>query len=110
TATIAQTLGVKEVAGQALPDTVRDYLDGKQMLLVLDNFEQVARAAPLVDTLLKSASKLKVLVTSRAGLRLYGEREFAVPALDLLDLGHLPPVERLGDYEAVRLFVERAQD
>jgi predicted ATPase len=79
------------------------------MLLVLDNFEQVLDAAPLVGELLAACPDLKVLTTSRSVLRVYGEREYPVPAMGLPDPGSLPPVDRLARYEAVRLFLERAR-
>ncbi len=107
--TIAATLGIAEVAGQSLLDTLKWYLRDKQMLLVLDNFEQVLPAAPVVNDLLAAAPGLKVLVTSRALLGIYGEHDVAVPPLALPDLRRLPPLERLSQYEAVRLFIERAQ-
>jgi predicted ATPase len=68
----------------------------------------VLEAAPLIGELLAACPTLKVLATSRSVLRVYGEREYAVPAMGLPDSGSLPPVERLTRYEAVRLFVERA--
>ncbi len=82
---IAETLGVREAPGQAIIDTLKDYLRDKQMLLVLDNFEQVAPAAPQVSSLLKAAPHLKVLVSSRIALKVYGEREYRVPPLSLPD-------------------------
>ena len=81
--TIAQTLGVAEVASRPVEESLHAYLRAKQMLLLLDNFEQVLDAAPLVAELLAAAPGLKVLVTSRAVLHLYGEHEFAVPPLAL---------------------------
>ena len=75
----------------------------------MDNFEQVLEAAPLLEELQAAAPRLKVLATSRAALRLYGEREFPVPPLALPDPAYPPPPERLTQYEAVRLFVERAR-
>jgi predicted ATPase len=72
----------------------------------LDNFEQVLEAAPLVGELLASCPELKVLATSRAALRVYGEQEYAVPPLALPDPTVLPPVEVLTQYESVRLFVD----
>lgn len=107
--TIAQVLGVKEEAGQALPETLKHFLRDKRLLLLLDNFEQVTAAAPLVSELLAAAPQLKVLVTSRAVLNLSAEHEFVVPPLPLPDLHQLPSVERLAQSPAVALFVQRAQ-
>ena len=107
--TIATTLGVREAGGQSLLATLLAYLRDKQLLFLLDNFEQVLAAASTVATLLGAAAQLKVLVTSRAPLRLQGEQEFPVPALQVPDLRRLPPVEHLTQYEAVRLFIQRAQ-
>jgi predicted ATPase/class 3 adenylate cyclase len=109
TSTIAQALGVHEVAGQPLVESLKSYLREKRLLLLLDNFEQVVDAALVVAELLAAAPGLKVLVTSRTPLRLMGEREFAVSPLSLPDPKQLPELERLTQYEAVRLFIERAQ-
>jgi predicted ATPase/class 3 adenylate cyclase len=110
TATIAQALGVRDAGEQPLLESLKSYLHGKRILLLLDNFEQVVDTAPAVAELLAAAPGLKVLVTSRMPLRLTGEREFSVPPLSLPDPKHLPPeLERLTQYEAVRLFIERAQ-
>ena len=106
---VAGTLGVKEAGGQPLLESLEYYLGEKHILLVADNFEQVLEAAPVVTGLLAAASNLKVLATSRIPLRLYGEHEYAVPPLGLPDPERLLSVERLTQYEAVRLFVERAQ-
>jgi predicted ATPase len=76
---------------------------------VLDNFEQVIDAAPLVTDLLTAAPRLKVLVTSREVLRLSGETDYPVPPLSLPDPKRLPPLERFTQYEAVALFIERAE-
>src|SRR6266508_3502906 len=107
--TIAQVLGVKEVGGAPLIDRVKDLLRDKHMLLVLDNFEHVAAAAPCITELLAEAADLKVLVTSRAVLHLSGEHEFGVPPLALPDPQHLPAIETLAQCEAVALFLARAQ-
>jgi predicted ATPase len=107
--TIAQVLGVREVEGQPLARSVKDYLRDKQTLLVLDNFEQVTEAAPVVSDLLAAAPRLKVLATSRALLRLQGERVHPVPPLALPDSSALPPLDQLAQVEAVQLFVQRAQ-
>src|SRR5262245_2539046 len=106
--TIAQTLGVKESGSQQLLERLEDYLHTKYILLLLDNFEQILPAASLVGELLATAPGLKVLVTSRAVLHLYGEREYTVAPLALPEMP-LPPLERLTQYETVRLFIERAQ-
>ena len=106
---VAETLGVREIGEQPLDESLKDYLRERRMFLVLDNFEQVLGAAPAVTELFAGASRLKVLVTSRAPLGLYGEHEFPFPPLTLPDLEHPPPLERLTQYEAVGLFVERAR-
>jgi predicted ATPase len=107
--TIAHALGMKEIPGQSVADSLKNHLRGQQLLLVLDNFEQVIPAAPLVAELLAAAPRLKVLVTSREVLSLSGEYEFAVPPLPLPDLDQLSSVERLAQSPAVRLFVERTR-
>ncbi len=106
---VAETLGVRETGEQALDETLKDYLHERRMLLLVDNFEQVLGAAPAVTELLAGAPGLKVLATSRASLGLYGEHEFPVPPLTLPDLKRPPPLERLTQYEAVGLFVQRAR-
>ena len=109
TSTIAQPLGINEIAGQSIIERLKDYLQSKSLLLVLDNFEQVISAAPLVAELLAASSELKVLVTSREGLRISGEREYLVPPLTLPNLTQLPSAESLSQYAAVELFIQRAQ-
>lgn len=106
--TIANTLGVRESGGHALLHSLREYLSTKHMLLVLDNFEQVLGAAPLVADLLTNCSRLKILVTSRSRLNLRGEREYPLPPLALPPAGAALDVERALQSPAVLLFVERA--
>jgi predicted ATPase/class 3 adenylate cyclase len=106
---IATVLGVKEAGGRPLLDSLRSYLRDKQLLLVLDNFEQILDAAPMVTDLLAAASRLKVLVTSREALDLYGEYGYPVPPLRLPDPQRLSSLDELTRSEAVRLFSERAQ-
>ncbi|HEX8170249.1 MAG TPA: protein kinase [Thermoanaerobaculia bacterium] len=105
---IAATVGVHE-GGTSLLDALRLALRDRRLLLLLDNFEQVLDAAPQVGALLAAAPRLKVIATSRAPLRVRGEREYAVPPLTTppLDLPLAP--EALSEYAAVALFVERAQ-
>ena len=106
--TITRVLGLTESGNQPADELLKRYLRDRQTLLVLDNFEQVLQSASLLDVLLSGASDLKVMVTSRTPLRLYGEHEFHVPPLSLPDPGSLPHLELLTRYEAVRLFVDRA--
>ncbi len=107
--TIAQTLGLREVAGQPLAERVQEGLRQKQLLLLLDNFEQVLSAAIQVADLLTACPRLKVLVTSRETLPVRAEHEFAVPSLALPDPTHLPELAELSHYAAVALFLQRAQ-
>ncbi len=108
--TVAQTLGVVEAGSQPLRASLHAVLQDKQLLLVLDNFEQILEAASVVSEFLAVCAGVRVLVTSRAALRLRGERLYAVPPLALPDLTPLRPLETLAQYEAVRLFIERARD
>jgi predicted ATPase len=92
--TIAGTLGLREQPGETVIETLGDYLADKELLLLLDNFEQVLAAAPAVSGLCAGAPGLKLLVTSRTPLHLSGERTYPVPPLELR--------------ESVRLFADRA--
>ena len=106
--TIAGALGLRESGDVSLEDLLKEYVGHRKLLLVLDNFEQVLEAAPLVGELLSAAPRLKVLATSRIPLGLYGEHDYAVPPLSVPDPKHLPNLGALSQYEAVRLFIERA--
>jgi predicted ATPase/DNA-binding XRE family transcriptional regulator len=106
---IAATLGVRETAGRSLAEALRTSLAQKQLLLVLDNFEQVLAGASLVSELLRTCPALTVLATSRMRLQLYGEYEYRVPPLPLPDTHNLPPPEVLRHYPAVALFNARAE-
>lgn len=107
--TITQALGVPAGVGQTPYAILEHYFADKHVLLVLDNFEQVVEAAPYIGDLLLACPGLKVLVTSRELLRLYGEHTLPVPPLALPDLEHLPDPGLMIGYEAVQLFVQRAQ-
>jgi predicted ATPase/DNA-binding SARP family transcriptional activator len=124
--TLARALGVEEVEGRPLQELLARYLQGKRMLLLLDNFEQVLEAATELPPLLAEAPAVKMLVTSRAALGLRGEQKFPVPplpappaalgselwALGKGDLDSDPPApgsELQAAFPSVRLFVERAQ-
>lgn len=106
---IAQTIGVRQSGSLPIRDNLRTALRSRDLLLVLDNFEQVLPAAPLITDLLAACSNLTVLVTSRVVLHLYGEQDYLVPPLDLPDLERLPALHQIAESEAVRLFVERAR-
>lgn len=120
---VASAIGLAETAGRTADVVLREWLAGKHVLLVLDNFEQVLDAGPIIADLLRDVPELSVLVTSRAALRVSGEQEYPVPGLptppDLsqlssLELARLPAEARLIDlgrlsaYESVRLFIARA--
>jgi predicted ATPase/class 3 adenylate cyclase len=105
---IAGALGLRESGDVPLEDLLKEYLGRRELLLVLDNFEHLLSAVPLVGELLSAAPRLKVLATSRIPLGLYGELDYAVPPLSIPDTKRLPPIEVLSQYEAVRLFIERA--
>ena len=105
---IAEALGLSDVTALDLPKRARAALADRSTLLVLDNFEQVLDAAPLVADLLTSVMSLRLLVTSRAPLRVRGEREYAVGPL-ALEVDSDAPAD-LARSPAVRLFVERVRD
>ena len=106
---VAAALDVHALSGQKVLDAVADYLVTRSLLLVVDNCEHVLEAAAdIVDTLLRRAPALCVLATSRAPLRVAGELLFRVPSLQMPDPGLACEPGELLEYEAVRLFVERA--
>src|SRR6266508_3792601 len=106
---MAQTLGIRETGGQPLVAQLKQFLGDKRLLLLLDNFEQVLDAAPLLAELLTTASRLKLLVTSRERLHLRGEQELAVPPLALPDPAHLPALDQVSQYAAIALFIQHAR-
>jgi predicted ATPase len=95
--------------GRSALDSLMDFLREKTSLLVLDNCEHLIEAcARLADTLLNAAPNLKILASSREALGVKGEQAWHVPSLSIPDLKHLPAIEGLSQYEAVRLFIDRA--
>ena len=104
---IARVLGLKEAETQTLLEQLKEYLRQRRILLVLDNFEHVLTAAPLISELLVACPALKVLVTSRAVLHLSGEHQFPVLPLTLPDFVHLPPLDHLAQTPAVALCIQR---
>ncbi len=108
--TIASALGVREQPSRSIVATLIDFLRPKQLLLALDNAEHLIEAcAQLADTLLRACPEVRILTTSREGLAIAGETIWRVPTLSLPDVQQLPPVEHLMEFEAIRLFVERAK-
>ncbi len=107
--TIAQAIALRDSGDRSLPDRLRDVLRDRHLLLVLDNVEQVAGAAPEIASLLADCPGVRVLATGRVPLRISGEFEFPVAPLALPDLDHLPAVSDLAETEAVELFVQRAR-
>jgi len=107
---VGDALGLPNVTALDLPQRARVACADHRILLVLDNFEQVIDTAPLLAELLASVAILQLLVTSRASLRVRGEREYAVGPLGLVaDSDRVSPVD-LVHMPAVRLFVERVRD
>jgi class 3 adenylate cyclase len=106
---IADALRLREVTARPLLETVTEALRDRDLLLVLDNFEHLQAAAPVVAGLLGSAPRLKILATSRARLHVRGEQEFPVPPLSVPDTTHLPAIAELAQFEGISLFIERAR-
>jgi hypothetical protein len=107
-AAIARTIGLRETSDRPLMDKLEGQLHARRMLLLLDNFEQVTSAAPMMGQLLENCSHLKLLVTSREALRLRGEHIYPVPPLGVPGADRKQQtIEQLTQYEAVRVFVDR---
>jgi len=106
---VAKLFNLKESSGSALIETLKQQLRSKQILLVLDNFEQLVAGASLVSELLTAAPGLKLIVSSRERLRVFAEQEFVVYPLAIPDLSQLPPYAELITYPAIILFAQRAQ-
>jgi predicted ATPase/serine/threonine protein kinase/DNA-binding CsgD family transcriptional regulator len=107
--TIAETLGIQERADPFLLNRLKDILSQRQILLLLDNFEQVVDASAQVVDLLTACPMLKILVTSREVLHVQAEHEFPVPPLELPDPKRLPDLAVLSRNAAIALFLQRAQ-
>lgn len=107
--TVAHTLGLGQSGGWSLDEVLRTYLRDKHMLLLLDNIEHLLEAARVVANLLLSCPSLKVLTTSRAPLRIRGEREYPVGPLAIPDLDRIPSASELAQVASAALFVDRAR-
>jgi len=106
---LAHVLGLKKVGDQPYTEILRAFLQSKSLLLLLDNFEHLLEAAPLLAHLLSSCAHLKVLVTSRAALQLRAERRCPVAPLALPDSTQQPALAAMASAPSIALFVERAQ-
>jgi predicted ATPase/class 3 adenylate cyclase len=108
---VASVLNVHEEPGRSMLQTLIDSLKTKQVLLFLDNCEHlIAACATLSETLLRTCPRVKILVTSREGLGIAGETTYRVPSLTLPDLKSTLTPERLSQYEAAHLFLDRATE
>jgi predicted ATPase/tRNA A-37 threonylcarbamoyl transferase component Bud32 len=108
---IVKTLGIPETGGQSPIEILKKFLQNssrRPILFLLDNFEHLIQAAPTVAELLVMNANLKIMVTSRAALHVYGEHEFPVPPLALPSSRSTSSVEQLSQCPAVELFVQRA--
>ena len=107
--TILSTIGVSEQPNKTPLEILKEYLHDKKVLIVLDNCEHLVTAsAQVANALLNAAPNLKILASSREALGVKGELSYPVPSLSLPDVKHLPAIEQLSQYEAVRLFIDRA--
>ncbi|HEY6285468.1 MAG TPA: NB-ARC domain-containing protein, partial [Ktedonobacteraceae bacterium] len=106
---IAQTFGLRTSSDRSFLDLLTEFLRSRQLLLVLDNFEQVLAAAPLLIELMVNCPMLKLLVTSRESLSLRQEHVLPVSPLDLPNLKKLPGARALSQFAAIALFVQRTQ-
>lgn len=109
TTAICRILGIKESSGREQLENLKSYLRNRLCLLVLDNFEQAVEAARLVSELLEAAPGLRILISSRVSLKIYGEQDFPVLPLSLPDITHLPSPKELYSYSAINLFLNRAK-
>ena len=107
--TITRSMGIREGGGRPPLDNLIDFLAGKEILLVLDNFEQIIAGATIVSQILTSSKTITILVTSRIALFLRGEREYPVLSLSMPGKGEPLGVEQLLEFEAVNLFIDRAR-
>ncbi len=105
---IVSSLGIMDPTPMAPIERLQDHLRDRTALLILDNFEQVLLAAPVVAEILRACPHVTILVTSRAALRISGEHEFPVPPLALPDWTQPADPQSLSRYESVALFIERA--
>ena len=107
---VASVLGLREEQGRPLVTVLTDYLRGKTALIILDNCEHLIEGcAQFADTILRAVPRVGMLASSREALTIGGEATYRVPSLAAPDPQHIPPLEALTQYDAVRLFIERAK-
>ena len=106
---IAEVLKANPIGEVSAFEVLKRFLRRKHLLLLLDNFEHLPEATPLVGELLAAAPQLTILATSRERLHVYGEQEYPVYPLRLPDTTRLEPIEKLLSYEAINLFAQRAR-
>ena len=107
---IASSLGVRDDSGRSILESLTYFLRQRQLLLVLDNCEHLLQAcAQLADSLLRVCPRLHLLASSREPLGIAGQAVISVPSLSFPDPDHLPPIEHMSDFVAVRLFLDRAR-
>jgi predicted ATPase/DNA-binding CsgD family transcriptional regulator len=107
--TTAIAIGLRDEPQRPVIDMLCDYLNEKKILLILDNCEHLVDAcARMADQILHAAPETRILTSSREALGIGGEVTYRVPSLGLPDPQHLPPIEALSQYEAVKLFIDRA--
>jgi predicted ATPase/class 3 adenylate cyclase len=106
---ILSTIGISEQPSKAQIEILKEYLHGKNIMIVLDNCEHlIESSASVVNILLNAAPYLRILASSREALGVKGELSYPVPSLSLPDIKHLPVLKQLSKYEAVQLFIDRA--
>ena len=105
---LAQAVGVRQVSGRTVKESLIHFLRERQALLIIDNFETVIEGSAQLPDILSACPMLKILVTSRIMLQVSGEHVYVVPPLALPNDGHLTPTAQLGEVESIRLFTDRA--
>jgi non-specific serine/threonine protein kinase len=106
---VAAALDIPEQPNRPMTETLANYLRTKNLLLLIDGCEHLQAACQsLIDHLLRASATMRILATSRETLGIEGELMYRVPSLRLPDVGHLPPAPQLAEYDAIRLFTERA--
>jgi non-specific serine/threonine protein kinase len=108
--TIAKAMCLKEEANQSITETLLNYLKNRTTLILLDNCEHLLeKCAEIVESLLCACAEIRIVATSREALRVPGESEYRVPSLSFPTAGEPIGLDEAADFDAARLFVERAR-